>query len=619
MPPAPKPNHDHEELAPHDDRAITAGLKGSTVLLGAIIIIGIGAYLLLRNRTPTAKVQITLLEAPLSSTNKTAFSVPTAPFTDITAVAGISFTHVSGADGEKLLPETMGSGVAFLDFDDDGDPDLLLINGTSWSWSKQKDGSQSSRLYRNDTLPNGSIHFTDVTVGSGLDQPLHGMGAAVADYDNDGKPDILITAIGGAHLFHNDGGGHFHNVTIQSGVGGKSSDWSTAATWFDLDNDGDLDLFVANYVKWSREIDAEVGYKIDGTTRAYGPPMNFEGTFPYLYRNNGDGTFTDISATAGVQVKNPATGVPAAKTLGVAAVDFNNDSFMDLIVANDTVQNFVFQNRKDGRFEEVGALTGLAFDSYGNTRGAMGIDTARFTPDGRLGIAIGNFANEMTALYVAGTDPGLFTDESISWGIGPVSRLPLKFGVFFFDWDLDGRLDLLSSNGHLEEEITKVQASQKYRQSAQLFWNAGDAGFVPVQSAQAGSALFTPIVGRGGARADIDGDGDDDLILTQAGGAPMLLRNDQSLGHSWIRLKLVGSTCNRDSIGARIRVRSGSHQFNREITATRGYLSSSELPVTIGLGPNGSAESVEIIWPKGDKQEFKGIQTRRLTVLRQSP
>jgi hypothetical protein len=444
------------------------------------------------------------------------------------------------------------------------------------------------------------------------------MGAAVGDYDNDGKPDVLITAVGGAHLFHNEGGGHFKDVTAAAGVGGSPDEWSTAATWFDLDNDGDLDVFVASYVKWSRAIDAEVGYKIDGSTRAYGPPMNFQGSFPHLYRNEGGERFTDISKEGGVQVTNPSTGVPAAKSLGVVAVDFNTDGFTDLIVANDTVQNFVFENQRDGHFKEVGALTGIAFDSYGNTRGAMGIDAARFTDDGKLGIAIGNFANEMTALYVGGTTAGLFTDESISWGVGPTSRLPLKFGVMFFDWDLDGRLDLVSINGHLEEEITKVQASQKYRQPAQLFWNAGAAGFVPVGPEQAGSALFTPIVGRGCAQADLDGDGDEDLLFTQTGGAPLLLRNDRPIDRRWVRLKFVGTRTNRDALGATVQLKAGGKTQWRTVTANRGYLSSSALPITFGLGEATAVESIEVVWPGGQRQSVPAPQPGTVTEVRQA-
>jgi hypothetical protein len=614
----PKGPNESEEWVESDDRAIRTGLRWSLVALITLGVLGVGAFFALRKTAGPSKVQVTPLAAPQTVQTAQKLTLPKVPFTEVSAAAGLHFRHFTGATGEKLLPETMGAGAAFFDADGDGDADLLLVNGNRWPWDTQGPASPGCALYRNDTSAGGAIRFTDISAGSGLETPFYGMGAAVGDYDNDSKPDVLITAVGGAHLFHNEGGGHFKDVTATAGVGGSPDEWSTAATWFDLDNDGDLDLFVASYVKWSRAIDAEVGYKIDGSTRAYGPPMNFQGAFPHLYRNEGGGRFTDISKEGGVQVTNPSTGVPAAKSLGVVAVDFNTDGFTDLIVANDTVQNFVFENQRDGHFKEVGALTGIAFDSYGNTRGAMGIDAARFTDDGKLGIAIGNFANEMTALYVGGTTAGLFTDESISWGVGPTSRLPLKFGVMFFDWDLDGRLDLLSVNGHLEEEITKVQASQKYRQPAQLFWNAGAAGFVPVGPEQAGSALFTPIVGRGCAQADLDGDGDEDLLFTQTGGAPLLLRNDRPIDRRWVRLKLVGTRANRDALGATVQLKAGGKTQWRTVTANRGYLSSSALPLTFGLGEATGVESIEIVWPGGQRQSVPAPQPGTVTEVRQA-
>ena len=619
MPQKPNGPIEPEEWVESDDRAIRTGLRWSLVALIGLGIVGVGAFFALRKTAGPAKVQVTALAAPQTVQTAQKLTLPKAPFTDVGSAAGLQFSHFTGATGEKLLPETMGAGAAFFDADGDGDADLLLVNGDRWPWAASGPASPGCALYRNDTAPGGAIRFTDLSAGSGLETPFHGMGAAVGDYDNDGKPDVLVTAVGGARLFHNEGGGKFKDVTASAGVGGGPDEWSTAATWFDLDNDGDLDLFVGSYVKWSRAIDAEVGYKIDGSTRAYGPPMNFQGTFPHLYRNDGGGRFTDISKEGGVQVTNPSTGVPAAKSLGVVAVDFNSDGHTDLIVANDTVQNFVFENQRDGRFKEVGALTGIAFDSYGNTRGAMGIDAARFTDDGKLGIAIGNFANEMTALYVGNATPGLFTDESISWGVGPASRLPLKFGVLFLDWDLDGRLDLLSVNGHLEEEITKVQASQKYRQPAQLFWNAGAAGFVPVGPEQAGSALFTPIVGRGCAMADLDGDGDDDLLFTQAGGTPLLLRNDRPADQRWVRLKLVGNRSNRDALGATVQLKAGGKNQWRTVTANRGYLSSSALPLTFGLGEATAVESIEVIWPGGQRQSVPAPQPGTVTEIRQTP
>jgi hypothetical protein len=282
----------------------------------------------------------------------------------------------------------------------------------------------------------------------------------------------------------------------------------------------------------------------------------------------------------------------------------------------------MFRNKHDGTFEEIGALSGFAFDSYGNTRGAMGIDACRFTKDGKLAFAIGNFANEMTAFCVAqpasgGSAHPLFADESLAWGIGGPSRDPLKFGIFFFDYDLDGRADLLSVNGHLEEEISKIQHGQRYQQSAQLFWNAGDAGFVAATAEQAGADLFKPIVGRGSAYADIDGDGDLDVVFTQVAGPPVLLRNDQSLGHHFVRLKLVGTKSNRDALGATVKLTLNGQAQWREVMTTKSYLSASELPVTFGLGKADKVDGVEIIWPGGGKQTLTSVPVDKLTVIEQ--
>ena len=615
--PPPTP-HEGEELAHTDDRIIGKAVRGSLAALIIIAVLFGAAVLLLKRKPATPAPQITQLNAPVSPERPQA-EVPIAKFTDITRESGVTFTHVNGAYGEKLLPETMGGGVAFFDYDNDGQQDLLFINSTYWP-GHLPEGKKppTMALYHND----GHGHFTDSTSGSGLDVSFYGMGVAIGDYDNDGLDDVFVTAVGGNHLFHNEGHGKFREVTLEAGVGGSTNDWSTCAAFIDYDNDGRLDLFVGSYVKWSREIDAEVGYKIDGRTRAYGQPMNFTGAFPHLYHNDGQGRFSDVSASSGVQVKNPATGVPAAKTLGVAPGDVDGDGWLDLVLANDTVPNLVFINQHDGTFKEIGAQSGVAFDSYGNTRGAMGIDTARYRNDGKLGIAIGNFANEMTALYVAQNSPTNFSDEAITEGVGPASRLLLKFGLFFFDYDLDGRLDLLTANGHLEEEISKIQKSQKYEQPAQLFWNAGErAGgcFVAVPPEKAGTDLFQTIVGRGSAFADIDGDGDLDVVLTQVGRPPLLLRNDQNLHHHWIRLKLVGTRSNRDAIGAWINVRVNGRTLSRQVMPTRSYLSQSELPVTIGLGDAARPDSVEILWPRGALQKVGSVQLDQITVITEPP
>ena len=550
---------------------------------------------------------------PAKKLSEPATEIPATRFTDITVSANIQFSHQNGAFGAKLLPETMGGGVAFFDFNNDNNQDLLFINSSYWPGHiPETKKLPTMALYQND----GHGNFRDVTVDANLNLSCYGMGVAIGDYDNDGLPDIFITAVGGNHLFHNKGGGKFQEVTQKAGVAGAGG-WSTSAAWIDYDNDGKLDLFVCNYITWSEERDRTASFVLPKIGRAYGPPRNFHGTFPYLYRNDGNGRFTDVSAQAGIQVKDPATGLPMAKSLAVAPVDVDNDGWIDLVVANDTVPNFLFHNQHHGGFKEIGALSGVAYDAYGLIRGAMGIDAARFRNDDSLGIAIGNYANEMNALYVAQRDALLFADEATKEGVGPASQKLLKFGLFFFDYDLDGRLDVLTANGHLEPEIEQMDSNQHYRQPAQLFWNRGDKkglGFVPVPPEKCGSDLFQPLVGRGSAYADIDGDGDLDVVMTQINGPPLLLRNDQNLKHHWIRLKLIGTKSNRDAIGAWIKVHVGGHILSRQVMPTRSYLSQSELPVSIGLGDQVNAENVEVLWPSGVRQTIHP-GTERLTVI----
>lgn len=592
-------------------RAFRRSFTGITIL--AAVAVGIIWWV---NRAPPP-VPTNQSKLKLPDVRKTLpLEIPSVKFTDVTRQAGIDFIHENGAYGDKLLPETMGSGAAFFDFDNDGDQDLLLVNSSLWPGRPLAGKpAPTMALYRND----GKGHFENVTAGSGLDVTFYGMGVAVGDYDNDGWSDVFISALGRNRLFHNERG-KFVDVTAAARVAGDANEWSTGCGWFDYNNDGRLDLFVCNYVRWSKEIDLSLDSRLVGVGRAYGPPFAFEGTFPYLYRNDGDGRFTDVSAEAGIQIKNPATGVPMAKSLGLALIDLDRDGWMDVVVANDTVQNFVFHNRQDGTFREIGAISGMAFDEKGNARGAMGIDSGRFRNDDAVGIAIGNFANEMTALYVSQGNSLQFADEANATGLGPQSRLELKFGVFFFDYDLDGRLDLFSANGHLEEDIHKVQVSQHYAQPPHLFWNTGARSgteFLAVPPDKTGPDFHQPLVGRGATFADIDGDGDLDILLTASHGPPKLLRNDQQLGHHWLRFKLTGTRCNRDAIGAWIEVQLGDQFLARQVMPTRSYLSQCELPVTIGIGKATKPDRVRIVWPDGRAQDVPDVQVDRLIEIEQ--
>jgi hypothetical protein len=599
-----------------DDAVIARALRRSLVVIASIAA-AVGFLVFWLNRPqPTAALTSTPFAAP-DVRESAADRIPEVTFTDVTRQAGIEFVHCNGAYGDKLLPETMGGGCAFLDYNQDSHQDLLLVNSCHWPGRQPADEpTPRMALFEND----GAGRFRDVTAACGLDRMFYGIGVAVGDYDNDGWTDVFVSAVGENHLYHNEQG-RFREVTAQAGVAGDADRWSSSCGWLDYNNDGRLDLFVTNYVQWSAAQDLRLERTLDGVNRAYLPPTAFAGTFPYLYRNEGEGRFTDVSAAAEIQVRNPATGVPTAKSLGVVFADLDRDGWMDIVVANDTVQNFVFHNRGNGTFAEVGALAGVAFDTNGQARGAMGIDAARFRNDGQLGLVIANFANEMSALYVSQSDELFFFDEAVATGLGPATRLDLTFGTFFFDYDLDGRLDILAANGHLEEDINKIQQSQHYEQPPQLFWNAGFeelTEFPAVPPEKVGPDFVRPMVGRGTAYADIDGDGDLDVLITSSGGRPRLLRNDQQLGHHWLRFKLIGVRCNRDAVGARVEVHAGGVVFSREVSPTRSYLSQCELPVTVGLGSTAAVDKVVVRWPAGSTQEVPCSGVDRMYTVQQT-
>lgn len=552
-------------------------------------------------------------DAPVAPLRVETTEIPEVKFVDVTKSAGISFVHNNGMAGQKLLPETMGSGCAFLDYDGDGDPDLLFVNSEPWPEDPRATGAKPAQaLYRND----GDAKFTDVTKEAGLDISLFGMGAAVGDYDNDDDPDLYLTTIHGGRLLRNDRGRFVDVTDVLNARAGDA--WLSSAAFFDIENDGDLDLFICTYVKWSKEFDLAQTTPLAGVGRGYVSPSAFEGALCVLLRNDRT-TFTDISQESGIQVRSFDTRSPIAKSLGVAPWDIDGDGFVDLAVANDTVPNFLFRNLGNGRFEEIASTSGVAYDGNGQARGAMGIDWSHFMNDQNLALAIGNFANEMTALYVT-EDPKqmLFADHANIFGLGAPTQNPLKFGLFFFDYDNDGRQDLLQVNGHLETDIEKTQASMTYRQPAQLFWNTGKRDptlFTLVPPERVGPDLSVPIVGRGSAYADIDHDGDLDLAISDNGGPARLLLNEGGSQNRWIRLKLVGRKSNRDAIGAIVVVETGEHTQTRQLFPAKGYLSSVEPVLTFGLGTAAVADSISIRWPSGLTTKFDTLNANHTYVI----
>ena len=508
---------------------------------------------------------------------------------DVTQKAGIEFQHNSGAYGGKLLPETLGSGCAFLDYDGDGWQDILLVNGMDWPGHKRQ--RSTLRLYRNNR--NGT--FSDVTREAGLDLEMYGMGVAVGDYNNDGYPDILITCVGQNRLFKNTGKGTFIDVTRASGLAGRQA-FSTSALWFDFDHDGLLDLFVCNYVKWSSEHD--VFCSLDGKHKSYCTPEAYRGETCWLFHNRGNGTFEDVTASSGIFDSS-------SKSLGVAMLDYDQDGWTDLVVANDTQPNKLYRNLQNGKFKDVGMESGIAFSAEGKARAGMGVDAADFDNSGVTGIAITNFDNEMIGLYRAGGKHS-YEDIATRAGVGLPSRNTLGFGCMFFDPDLDGTEDLMVANGHIDETVRNIRGNVGYAQPPQLFLNNGNGTFRDVAS-EIGDDFRQPKVGRGLAYADFDRDGDLDVLMTTNNGPAFLYRNDQLSGNKSIRFHLAGTKSNRDAIGATVRIfHEGSSQFRR-VKSGSSYLSQSELPVTFGLGKRDKIDRVVIQWPSGNTEEFKSL------------
>ena len=509
--------------------------------------------------------------------------------TDVTTAAGIQFRHNSGAYGGKLLPETLGSGCAFLDYDADGWQDILLINGMDWPQHKRQ--RTTLRLYRN----NRDGTFTDVTHRAGLDVEMYGMGVAVGDYNNDGFPDILVTCVGQNRLFRNSGKGTFADVTAKSGLDNRLG-FSTSALWFDYDRDGLLDLFVCNYVKWSAEHD--VFCSLDGKHKSYCTPEAYRGETCWLFHNRGDGTFEDVTAKSGIFDTS-------SKSLGVAMLDYDRDGWPDLLVANDTQPNKLYRNQRNGAFKDVAVEAGIAFSVEGKARAGMGVDAADFDRSGFPGVAITNFDNEMIGLYRPAAN-GTYNDVAVQAGVGLASQNTLGFGCAFLDANLDGALDLAVANGHIDDTVRNIRGNVGYAQPAQIFLNNGQGKFQDVAAAT-GEAFIQPKVGRGLCYADFDRDGDLDILITTNNGPAYLYRNDQLGGNHSIRFRLTGTKSNRDAIGAMVRVELEGSTQSRLVKGGSSYLSQSELPVTFGLGKRDKIDRVVIEWPSGNTEEHKNL------------
>jgi hypothetical protein len=517
---------------------------------------------------------------------------PPIAFTDITERTGITFVHHNGAAGEKLYPELFGGGVAVLDIDADRWPDLLFVNGRDW----QPGRVPRHGLYRN----NRDGTFRDVFTGSGLDLVnAYGLGASIADYDNDGRDDVFMTTVDGGRLFRNEGNGKFADVTASSGI--RNSEFCVSAAWLDFDRDGLNDLFVGNYVKWSRATEVVCA---QDDVKGYCGPDAYPPLAPKLYRNLGGGRFEDLTTRAGLND-------PTDKAMGVAVVDYNTDGWPDLFIANDRVPAKLYRNDGGGRFIEEGLRAGVALSENGAARANMGVDAADYDRSGRPHIVVGNFHNEMLGLY-HNENGKSFVDVAPRTEVGRSSLLFVTWAVFFMDYDLDGFLDILATNGGTDESQGMDQRA-RLAQRPLMLRNNGNRTFADMTAAL-GPAFSRPIMGRGAAYADFDGDGDLDLVITALGGPAYLLRNDGGNRNNWMRVRTTGSQSNRSGLGAVVRVATASGTQSQTVHSGSSYASQSELTLTFGLGSERRA-SVAVQWPSGKAQSFADLNSNQVVSI----
>jgi hypothetical protein len=524
-------------------------------------------------------------------------AAPPARFTDVTRASGLAFTHESGAAPGEDPPTTLPGAVAFLDYDNDGHPDLFFVGGMAWPWNPPASGAPPTcALYHND----GAGHFTDVTRAAGLDRGLLGMGVAVGDYDGDGYPDIFVAGIGGSRLFHNEGNGTFRDVTLAAGLRGGDHVWSSAAVWIDLYGDGRLDLVVCNYARWARESNLRDAFAAEAAGPSYTAQTGFVSAFPTVYRNLGHGRFVDVSARAGLNQIDRQTGFPRANPLAVAAVDVNGDGRLDLLFTYQSGPDALFLNQGDGTFRawEPGAPEARG----GSLAGIVGTGALAFAhpaqAPGRLGI-----------LRAAGLalSPGAEEGEIYC-------HLRDKLGVALLDYDLDGRMDLVSGNGLAEPSLAHFERARDFSGVPTLLWNDG-AGWATAGRLAGTGGRAERLVARGVAVADVYGDGRVAVVIAQDGGPPHLFRNDLLLHNAWLRVDLVGTHCQRDAGGARVEVHTPRGTLVQTMEPAMGFMAQSEKTLTFGLGADDRVRSVVVRWPSGARQEVRVPGVNRRIVI----